>query len=355
MRTISLCLIFLSMHFAQAQCKQVRDTSLSSVMYYYEQQAYDSIMLVVSRWEEKCGMNEELFRLSVLSRIQSGVSIQPLMNRNVIGHLRSFESKAMSSLVPYFHSSTYAGDTLASTFNTFTANWATALATEDELSNLFLTVYTSKNSSTAWRSLISGSFPQQEVQTTFDEIKNATENHQDLLVLKGGGWFHGESKSSVAQFGLAYDRIKPTTFSAVGMMLRFGGEKQIELTYKDVADTISSNGIYVHYDYGRRVRKQSADYLFFGALSHTLMLSDYGFVSDRKRMISSFNLGVGAAIHFKGKRMNKAGLELRYAPINFITNKEVELHLASFSINVKYLLRTAREAREFLKPIGYYK
>lgn len=352
MRIILSPILLLLFNLSLAQCWNLRDKSVNKVIALYETADFDSINVVLEEWSSTCEMNEELFRLSILNAIHAHRNLDSLVDKNIIGYIRAYESKQMESFIPYFHAQSLASSPGSDQLDAVTVRWGNTLNSTDSLTSLFLTVYQSDHAKAAWNALKNNSFPNTLIQDSFNEISRI--NTEKYVTLKAGGYLHFISQTPAAEIGLSFGQINSNTYQSFGGAIRFGSSDNIELDYRSQENTITANSLYLHFDYGKVIRNPMSDQIFFGTIGYTSFLSEYVFEEDRKRVVSLLNLGIGGRIMAKSKQTNRFGLEIRYLPLNLVTSKKVEMNAASFSINLTYHILNSRIAREFMRPIGYY-
>lgn len=346
-------ILIFTIQISFSQCWDVRDQSVSEIYEHYNNSDFDLLDQSLSTWASTCEMNEELFRLSILSAIQNNKPIESLLDENTIGYLRSYETQKQESLIPYYHSPSFAGYIESDKLLIFTKKWAEQLEAHDKLSQTILHLYSGGESNETWRLFFNFSFPHRPTQEAFNRIINDS-GPESFLSITGGGFFHLESKTPAPQLGLSLDRYKANRYQSFGGYVRFGSKTDLELEFKNFEDKIASNSLHFFYNHGKRFKGTNANYLIFGTAANSLFISEYITPNERKKVVSVFQLGVGAGMYFANKKPNKIGIEVRYLPLNFVTNKDVNMNVSSISLNLKYMILNSRVASEFLNPIGYY-
>lgn len=353
---IFLFLLF-STRIVFSQCWDIRDISIERVKQYYAQHQFDSIDKVIHKWNTKCEMNEELFRLSILNAIQLKKDIQPLLDNNTIGYLRAYETNQTESLLPHYHALTYAGVSNDGKLKEITKKWAIELLSKGPLDSLEMTllhVYTSDGAAPTWNKLIAGVFPNPGVQGLFNKIVDSSKNLEDYLSPFGGIFFHPETSSRALEFGFAYDRISSDKIKSFGGALRFGPTNQLDLKYEGQKDSIAMNSLFLFYDYGKYIKKDNVNYQFSLTASYSAYISDFGQAENEKRLVSVFGFGATAGIDFKGNKPDKWGLYIRYVPINIIATSEVEMNASFLTVGIKYKILKSDVSRQLLHPVGYF-
>ncbi|NQZ78054.1 MAG: hypothetical protein HRT61_18415 [Ekhidna sp.] len=350
---LTCCLLFLSLT-TSSQCWNARDEAVKQVSEYYQNSNFDLISTKLSEWASECEMNEELFRLSILNAVQHGKPIDSLLNENTIGFLRSYETQKKESLLPHFHSPSFASLSKSDELLSLTQAWAQKLKTEDDLTDIILSLYSGKDASTTWKIFFDSAFPHRETQESFNRLVSES-GPESFLSIALGGFYHLNSQTPAPQLGFSLDNFKHDNYRGFGSYVRLGSKAELELEFKEAQDKIASNSIHFFYNHGKRFKTSNVNYLLFGTAANTLFISEYTDLEVRKRMVAAFHLGVGGGMYFAKKRPNKIGVEIRYLPINLVTNKDVDMNVTSLSINLKYMILDSRVAREFLGPIGYYK
>lgn len=334
-----------------SQCWNLRDESVGHILALYEKSDFDSIEVALERWRNTCEMNEELFRLSILSALQQGNSIDLLLDNHALGYLRSYETKKMESFLPYYHAPSFSDSQLGEKLDEATTRWAKGLANENELELLFLDIYSTSSSSIAWELLKKGSFPSGPIQAAFDRIVASSEEVNSPLMVGIGGFYDLRGLEVFApQYEFGFLLFEKGRFKGYRVGYRSGVAKEFQVEYNNRPNNITSSSLFFAFDWGF---KEITDNLFaYVSLSHTTYLSEYfgEEPGSRKKFVSSFGLGAGVALY--PMESNKLGFNIELMPLSLETNKDLSMRMLPLSFGVKYLFGSNEP--KFLGPIGYY-
>ena len=226
------------------------------------------------------------------------------------------------------------------------------MRTEDSLANQFLNLYSNREQ--VWTLFSNGNFPNKTTQNAFDLLVKDSKSGK-YLSINIGGYTAFQSSSITPQVGFSLDRIKSNRYQGFGAMIRFEGRENLDMEFKEIDNQISPNGIELYYNNGINHKTSKAEYLLFGTVANTMFISEYAAEDVTNRLLTAFQLGIGTGIYISGEKPNRLGLEIRYLPISYILNNEVDMQMSSISINLKYMILDSRILSEFLKPIGHYK
>ena len=337
------------------RCWDVRDESIKKFLSFYKLDQPDSISHLIRAWEDKCEVTEELFRLTILDIIGRHGDLNEILDSNSIGHIRSFMSKDLESLIPFYFSFTYESYESNEEFNEVTKAWARSLNSTNSLEAAFIELYGSGEHDPIWKLLKRNQGTESNLQIAFDKIVSESKNESEFYFgANFGGFYHFKSSQLAPQIGIQIGKINGSSFGMFSTFFRSGRSKQIEVSYKQQKELIGIHSLYLGYDFGRIKKFHNYEYSTFLSVSNTHFLTRVETEGNEKIVPAVGSLGIGFTIDWPVSDRDFLGIELRATPLNMNYKKDISFDAVSISLGIRWSLRNSRIKNEFLQPIGFY-
>ncbi|UCG12255.1 MAG: hypothetical protein JSU72_17430, partial [Deltaproteobacteria bacterium] len=317
------------------RCEDVLYNSSFLVQKYFEDGKYDSVKIILDYWEQKCGLNEPLLRMRILSSIYEDRFSEDLYEESVVFFLLRYEgsASAKSKRVPnpylsylYFWGYNNYG-LIHPTFNEFTRKLARInlkKVQEGDVRYLLCKFY------------------DHEFDFVFDELKSDRYNHTRLkryyenevektlseadghLGFIGGAWFpqgNTETLGVHPTVGFSLGFKKNRILYDFTLIFRFlDSSNRYTVEHKgSIIETKKFLGGYIGLDLGYetyRDRRNEIDFVIGAGLDGFTAYSNRHDKEDTKDINSfNFNVGLGYRYYFSDFTTKYIGFQVR---MNFV-------------------------------------
>ncbi|MBL7973009.1 MAG: hypothetical protein JNL03_15940 [Prolixibacteraceae bacterium] len=338
-------------------CESVAYNSARLAEQYFSKKDYDSVLVVISRWEDFCGPTEPLFRLKILTLIQKNsftedwMDENDLMNQVYLYEDREKYSKAPNAKIIYERYKIALGYIpLKSSFDDLTALWASMLLEDSDLApaeRAYCLLYANQIGE-FWEMLknkqLGGAMLQRlydnEVARTREMVEGnlgfmtgvalPTGNLNQVIGIKPAFGFQVGMKANKIQYDLS-------------ILLRAGNAKNEYTVQYQGEPKVTDHylGGYIGLDLGYELwRSGNREFDFLSGVAFDgfdAVEGDTGEDTEGKS-INSLNLNLGLGYRIYGKRLNYFGIQAKYNFVNYKNNPGTDLGGNYISLIVTYNL-----------------
>jgi hypothetical protein len=320
-------------------CENVAFNSSRLIEHYFGKKEYDSIKVVLNRWEEFCGTTEPLFRLKVLEQIQSKTFSEEWMDSKYLMDFvflyldRVANSKDPNCKLIYErYKITFGYISFKSPLDDLTVIWANSLLENKDLQPLgraFCLLYTNQTDS-FWQVLKDQQIPGTKLQAVYNEHTLKTKKLSELnFGLMTGVMLPFGNLSTVVgvkpEFGIQFGMKKNRLQYDMTILIRSGETRQEYVVIYQGAPKMTNYyfGGYMGLDVAYELWKEKRHELdFLTGIAYDGFDAVEGDTNNnvKGKSINSLNLNLGLGFRFLGKKLNYWGFQAKYNFVNYDNN-----------------------------------
>jgi hypothetical protein len=351
-------------------CENVAYNSSRLIDIYFAKKNYDSINVVSNKWEEFCGATEPVFRLKVLSQIQSRQFSEEWMERDYLLNYiflyldrLDYSKESNSKLLYERYKITFGYIPLNSTFDDLTVVWANSLLENTDIKPIeraFCLLY-SNQSDAFWQMLKDQKALGTKLQDVYAElVRKTNKKYETNLGLISGVFLPNGNLAQVigakALFGFqAGMKINKLQYD-LSIIFKAGSPRQdYEVLYNnEIIKTDAFSSGYIGLDLAYQLsnnKKHEFDAL--GGIGYDYM---FAVLADTEKntdplKFNSLNLNAGIGYRFYLKRMSYIGIQAKYNFIDFNNIRGTDLSGDYVSLILTYNFFGNKEKKTMIEKL----